>query len=125
MAHSEAARVDELYGVNGLEVDLPRPRTTIIEAIFRLPEKGLHDLINAFKAADLDMKLVIAGAANQKRCVFASAVGAGQSQNRIYGHSSSTALHVVLQHASLFALKPCVPRTFPSIAMGSKRNYWL
>jgi glycosyltransferase involved in cell wall biosynthesis len=69
-----------------------------------VPEKGFHDLVAAFKATDLDRKLVIAGNADHKNAYSDRLLA--QASNRIIftGFLPRETLQVLLQNASLFVL---------------------
>jgi glycosyltransferase involved in cell wall biosynthesis len=98
-ASVKPARADDLLALHGLQ------KNKYIIAVGRLvPEKGLHDLIEAFKATDLDLKLVIAGDANQQDAYSRTLLA--QASNRVVfvGTLIPAELHLVLQHASLFVL---------------------
>jgi glycosyltransferase involved in cell wall biosynthesis len=69
-----------------------------------VPEKGFHDLIQAFKPGDLGCKLVIVGDADH-RDDYSERLMAEASDTIVFtGFLASEALHNVLQNASLFVL---------------------
>lgn len=69
-----------------------------------VPEKGFHDLIDAFNAANLDCKLVIAGEANRKDAYSANLRERAGDKIVFTGFVSRGELQVLLQNASLFVL---------------------
>jgi len=84
------------YGLNGKKY---------IIAVGRLvPEKGFHDLCQAFKAADLDCRLVIAGDADH-RDEYSTRLLQQASETIVFtGFVAHDALQRLLQNASLFVL---------------------
>lgn len=76
-----------------------------IVAVGRLvPEKGFHDLIQAFKFANADYKLVIVGA-SERRDRYSSGLLAEASNSIVFtGVLKGEALQSILQGASLFVL---------------------
>jgi glycosyltransferase involved in cell wall biosynthesis len=69
-----------------------------------VPEKGVHDLLQAFKSADLDCKLVIVGDADH-RDEYSKRLIAQASDTIVFtGFLTGDALQNVLQNASLFVL---------------------
>jgi glycosyltransferase involved in cell wall biosynthesis len=69
-----------------------------------VPEKGFHDLIQAFKAADVGYKLVIVGD-SEHRDRYSSGLLAEASASIVFtGILNGDALHGILQGASLFVL---------------------
>jgi glycosyltransferase involved in cell wall biosynthesis len=69
-----------------------------------VPEKGFHDLIQAFKAADVGYKLVIVGD-TEHRDLYSSGLLAEASASIVFtGILKGDALQSILQGASLFVL---------------------
>lgn len=95
----------ELCGVSDIlsKHDLIKGR--YIVTVGRLvPEKGFHDLIQAFKAADADCKLVIVGD-SERRDRYSSSLLAEASKSIVFtGVLQGDALQSILQGASLFVL---------------------
>jgi glycosyltransferase involved in cell wall biosynthesis len=78
-----------------------------ILAVARLvPEKGLHDLIDAFKNIDIDLKLVIAGDADHKSGYSRDLKLSASGDDRIImtGYITGPTLDVLYANASLFVL---------------------
>jgi glycosyltransferase involved in cell wall biosynthesis len=76
-----------------------------IVAVGRLvPEKGFHDLIRAFKCADLDLKLVIVGDADHKDAYSGRLLAEASDAIVFTGRLNRDALQSILQNASLFVL---------------------
>ncbi len=74
-------------------------------AVGRLvPEKGFHVLIDAFKAADPDCKLAIAGAADHEDGYSRSLLGHESERIRFCGFQSHPVLRVLYRNAALFVL---------------------
>jgi glycosyltransferase involved in cell wall biosynthesis len=71
-----------------------------------VPEKGLHDLINAFKAIKCDSKLVIAGDADHETKYSRSLWKMSDEDDRIIftGFITGDRLNQVFSHAQLFVL---------------------
>jgi glycosyltransferase involved in cell wall biosynthesis len=71
-----------------------------------VPEKGLHDLIDAFKAMDVDYKLVIAGDADHETDYSRNLRRIAREDERIIltGYITGEPLNQVYTHARLFAL---------------------
>jgi glycosyltransferase involved in cell wall biosynthesis len=80
-------------------------RNKYIIAVGRLvPEKGFHDLCQAFKQADLDCKLVIAGDADH-RDGYSARLLQQASENLVFtGFVSHDVVQGLLENASLFVL---------------------
>ncbi len=78
----------------------------ILAAARFVPEKGLHDLINAFKATALDCKLVLAGDADHEDKYSADLKKLAASDKRIVltGFIMGDKLHQIFHHAKLFVL---------------------
>jgi glycosyltransferase involved in cell wall biosynthesis len=69
-----------------------------------VPEKGFHDLLDAFAAADPDYTLVIAGDTNQ-RDVYSERLLQRAGEKVVFtGFISGCELQILLQNASLFVL---------------------
>jgi glycosyltransferase involved in cell wall biosynthesis len=74
-------------------------------AVGRLvPEKGFHDLIDAFKKADLDCKLVIVGAANCSDEYLRYLLSQASDRMIFTGFLAHELVQRLLQSASLFVL---------------------
>jgi glycosyltransferase involved in cell wall biosynthesis len=69
-----------------------------------VPEKGFHDLIQAFKAADVGYKLVIVGDAEHRDCYSSGLLAEGSDSIVFTGILKGDALQSILQGASLFVL---------------------
>lgn len=69
-----------------------------------VPEKGFHDLIRAFKSADLNCKLVIIGDADHKDAYSDQLLAEASDTVVFTGFLNRDALQYVLQSASLFVL---------------------
>lgn len=103
---------DHLSGTGALSADADRvlaehglERKRYILSVGRLvPEKGFDDLIEAFKAADLDCKLVIAGDANQRDAYANSLLQQACDKIIFTGFLNGAELQPRLQNASLFVL---------------------
>ncbi|HET9715233.1 MAG TPA: glycosyltransferase family 4 protein [Pseudolabrys sp.] len=108
VAHSTAAGLLASYGLEKNKYMLTAGRL--------VPEKGFHDLIKAFEATDLGLKLVIAGDANQKDAYSRSLLSLASDRIVFTGILSPPALHALLQHASLFVL-PSHNEGMPIIAL--------
>jgi glycosyltransferase involved in cell wall biosynthesis len=69
-----------------------------------VPEKGFHDLCRAFKATDLDCKLVIVGDADH-RDGYSERLREQASDRLVFtGYVSHDVLQILLENASLFVL---------------------
>lgn len=91
-AHEVLAR----YGLLG--------RPFILSVGRLVPEKGFHDLLDAFTAADPDYILVIAGGTTQ-RDVYSERLLQRAGEKVVFtGFISGCELQVLLRHASLFVL---------------------
>ncbi|HET6157714.1 MAG TPA: glycosyltransferase family 4 protein [Dongiaceae bacterium] len=76
-----------------------------ILAVGRLvPEKGFHDLINAFMAANPDCKLAIAGAADHEDDYSRSLLRHAGDRIHFCGFQKRDALRVLYRNAALFVL---------------------
>lgn len=71
-----------------------------------VPEKGLHDLIDAFQALDSNYKLVIAGDADHESEYRTNLCKMASTDDRIIltGYITGKSLNQVYSHASLFVL---------------------
>jgi glycosyltransferase involved in cell wall biosynthesis len=71
-----------------------------------VPEKGLHDLIEAYKKVKSDFKLVIAGDADHETSYSTNLKNSAMRDPRIIltGYITGEALNQVYSHASLFVL---------------------
>lgn len=71
-----------------------------------VPEKGLHDLIEAFSSLDGDKQLVIAGDADHATTYSNTLRELASRDNRIVltGYITGEALHQIYSHAGLFVL---------------------
>jgi glycosyltransferase involved in cell wall biosynthesis len=89
----------------GCSPDYGLARNKYIIAVGRLvPEKGFHDLCQAFKQADLDCKLVIAGDADH-RDGYSARLLQQASENLVFtGFVSHDVVQGLLENASLFVL---------------------
>lgn len=78
----------------------------ILAAARFVPEKGLHDLINAFKQTGLDCKLVLAGDADHEDKYSTDLKKLAESDKRIVltGFITGDKLHQIFHHAKLFVL---------------------
>ncbi|MDY6862354.1 MAG: glycosyltransferase family 4 protein [Thermodesulfobacteriota bacterium] len=88
-----------------LEMDID-PGEYIITVARFVPEKGLHDLIKAFKSLEGDYKLVIAGDADHETDYSKSLRRMANEDNRIIltGYITGEPLNQVYTHARLFVL---------------------
>jgi glycosyltransferase involved in cell wall biosynthesis len=69
-----------------------------------VPEKGFHDLIQAFEAAGPDCKLAIAGAADHEDEYSRALLRHAGDRIRFCGFVSHDVLHVLYRNAALFVL---------------------
>jgi glycosyltransferase involved in cell wall biosynthesis len=98
-AGSEMCRGDEVFARYGLD------KNRYIIAVGRLvPEKGFHDLCQAFKAADLDCKLVIAGDADHRDGYSKRLLEQASEKLVFTGSVAHNVLQVLLENGSLFVL---------------------
>jgi len=84
-----------------------RPDGGYILAVARfVPEKGLHDLIEAFSALNWDRQLVIAGDADHATAYSKNLRDLAKRDQRIVltGYITGEALHQIYSHAGLFVL---------------------
>jgi len=83
-----------------------RPLKYILAVARFVPEKGLHDLINAFKSFEGNYKLVIAGDADHKTTYSRNLRKSADEDNRIVltGYITRELLNQVYTHARLFVL---------------------
>jgi glycosyltransferase involved in cell wall biosynthesis len=96
---SEVRRDDEVLARYGLE------RNKYIIAVGRLvPEKGFHDLFQAFKQADLDCKLVIVGDADYRDRYSARLLEQASEKLVFTGFVAHDVVRGLLGNASLFVL---------------------
>jgi len=98
-------RTPEIRGIPDVLSTYDLVKGKYIIAVGRLvPEKGFHDLVRAFKSADLDYKLVIVGGAEHGDC-YSSGLLAEASERIVFtGILKGDALQTILQGASLFVL---------------------
>jgi len=103
---------------NGVEIPVPDTQTQFIESLGInpgnyilaaarfVPEKGFHDLIMAFKEADLDCQLVLAGDADHEDKYSTELKQLAKSDERIIltGFITGNDLHQVFSHAKMFVL---------------------
>ena len=82
------------------------PGKYILAASRFVPEKGFHDLINAFKGIDLDMKLVIAGDADHETDYSRELKALARTDPLIVltGYVTGEPLNQLFSHARLFVL---------------------
>jgi glycosyltransferase involved in cell wall biosynthesis len=87
------------------EIGVSRNNYALAVARF-VPEKGLHDLISAFRIINTDHKLVIAGRADHETEYSERLRHMAAEDDRIIltGYISGEALHQVYSHARLFVL---------------------
>jgi glycosyltransferase involved in cell wall biosynthesis len=96
---SEMRRDDEILARYGLE------RNKYIIAVGRLvPEKGFHDLCQAFKEADPDCKLVIAGDADHRDGYSDHLIEQANEKLVFTGFVAHDVVQSLLKNASLFVL---------------------
>lgn len=83
-----------------------KSKNYILAAARFVPEKGLHDLINAFKQTSLDCKLVLAGDADHEDKYSTDLKKLAGSDKRIVltGFITGDKLHQIFHHAKLFVL---------------------
>jgi glycosyltransferase involved in cell wall biosynthesis len=83
-----------------------RPQKYILAVARIVPEKGLHDLIEAFKKMDLDYKLVIAGGADYETKYSRNLRCTANEDDRIIltGYITGEPLNQLYTHARLFVL---------------------
>jgi glycosyltransferase involved in cell wall biosynthesis len=82
------------------------PKTYLLAVARFVPEKGLHDLISAFKMLDADIKLVIAGDADHETTYSRELRQSASEDPRIIltGYITGEPLAQVFSHARLFVL---------------------
>jgi glycosyltransferase involved in cell wall biosynthesis len=82
------------------------PQKYVLAVARFVPEKGLHDLIEAFKSIDSDDKLVIAGDADHETEYSRNLREAAKTDPRIIltGYITGEPLHQLYSHAGLFVL---------------------
>jgi glycosyltransferase involved in cell wall biosynthesis len=102
-----------------------KPRKYILAVARFVPEKGLHDLITAFKEMDLDCKLVLAGDADHKSEYSRNLRKSTKDDGRIImtGYVTDEPLNQLYTHARLFVL-PSYHEGLP-IALLEAMNYGL
>jgi len=107
LAKPETRSGDDVLGRYGLE------KNRYIIAVGRLvPEKGFHDLCRAFKHADIDYKLVIAGDADHRDDYSEFLLKLASEKLRFIGFVTRDVLQSILENASLFVLSSyneCLP----------------
>lgn len=91
---------------NFLEKIGAEPRKYILAVARFVPEKGLHDLISAFKKIDCDCKLVIAGDADYETDYSTKLRKMASEDGRVIltGYLTGESLNQVFTHAHLFVL---------------------
>lgn len=89
--------------LTGIGVD---PGSYIVAVARFVPEKGLHDLINAFETMNSDCKIVIAGDADHESDYSKNLLQMASEDNRIIltGYITGEPLNQVYSHARLFVL---------------------
>lgn len=82
------------------------PQKYVLAVARFVPEKGLHDLIEAFKSIDSDDKLVIAGDADHESDYSKELRQAAKTDSRIIltGYVTGEPLNQLYSHAGLFVL---------------------
>jgi glycosyltransferase involved in cell wall biosynthesis len=82
------------------------PGNYILAVARFVPEKGLHDLINAFNSSHIDKKLVIAGDADHEDSYSRNLKGLAAKNSNIVltGYIGGEELNQVYSHASFFVL---------------------
>lgn len=82
------------------------PKRYVVSVARFVPEKGLHDLINAFKPINTNYKLVIAGDADHETSYSRSLRKRAAEDSRIIltGYISGDPLNQIFTHAGLFVL---------------------
>jgi glycosyltransferase involved in cell wall biosynthesis len=82
------------------------PKTYILAVSRFVPEKGLHDLIDAFQRGDLNSHLVIAGDADHETQYSRSVKEKARGDHRIVltGYITGDPLHQLYSNARLFVL---------------------
>lgn len=122
---------------NGVTFQAPTPHTDFLSeigvppngyilAVARLtPEKGLHDLMTAFKRSSSDCKLLIAGDADHETSYKRRLYRIARDESRIIfaGYITGEKLNQVYTHAKLFVL-PSHSEGFP-IALLEAMSYGL
>jgi len=83
-----------------------QPKRYVLSVARFVPEKGLHDLINAFKVMTCNYKLVIAGDADHETVYSKKLRQMADGDNRIIltGYITGEPLNQVYSHARLFVL---------------------
>ena len=98
-------RTPDFYGVPEILSKYGLVKDRYIVSVGRLvPEKGFHDLIRAFKSADLGCKLVIVGDADHRDDYSSRLLAAAGDTIVFTGFLNGDALRNVLKNASLFVL---------------------
>ena len=82
------------------------PRSYVLAVARFVPEKGLHDLISAFRTMDCDHKLVVAGDADHETDYSINLRKLAAKDGRIIltGYITGSPLNQILTHAHLFVL---------------------
>jgi glycosyltransferase involved in cell wall biosynthesis len=83
-----------------------RPRQYILAVARFVPEKGLHDLVDAFRGLDVEHKLVIAGDADHESDYSRKLKRTAMNDDRVIltGYIMGKSLSQVFTHASLYVL---------------------
>ena len=106
LIYNGVAPTPKIIGDDFLKSVNVKPGNYILAAARFVPEKGLHDLIEAFKHTDLDCQLVLAGDADHedKYSRELKKMAEGDERIKLTGFITGEKLQQVFKHARLFIL---------------------